>query len=58
MTAAHFAPQNTALKAVPPAVLLPYQQRWLADTGPLQIREKARCTGISQARRESLRTQE
>jgi len=32
-----------------PTVLLPYQQRWLADTSPLKIIEKSRRTGLTWA---------
>ncbi|WP_051182946.1 hypothetical protein [Desulfocurvibacter africanus] len=32
-----------------PAVLLPYQQRWIADTSPLKVCEKGRRTGITWA---------
>ncbi len=40
---------NTALKAVPGAVLLPYQQRWVSDTSQVKIVEKSRRIGISYA---------
>ena len=32
-----------------PAVLLPYQQRWLADTSPVKVVEKSRRIGLSWA---------
>lgn len=32
-----------------PAVLMPYQQRWVADTSPLKVIEKGRRTGITWA---------
>ncbi len=35
--------------AVPDSVLLPYQQRWIADDSPLKIAEKSRRTGITWA---------
>lgn len=38
----------------PAPALLPYQRFWLADVELLQIREKARCTGLSQERRDQL----
>lgn len=31
----------------PPAVLLPYQQRWVADESPLKIAEKGRRVGLT-----------
>ncbi|EIQ4348837.1 hypothetical protein LU516_004939, partial [Escherichia coli] len=30
-----------------PPVLLPYQQRWVADASPLKVIEKSRRTGIT-----------
>lgn len=33
----------------PPPVLLPYQQRWVADTAPLKIAEKGRRVGLTWA---------
>ncbi len=38
-------PDTSALDA--PPVLLPYQQRWVADTSPLKVIEKSRRTGIT-----------
>ncbi|MDP3324230.1 MAG: hypothetical protein Q8S71_11875 [Hydrogenophaga sp.] len=38
---------DTALKAVPAAVLMGYQQRWVADRSPLKVMEKSRRTGIT-----------
>jgi phage FluMu gp28-like protein len=35
--------------AVPPPVLLPYQQRWCADNAPLKIAEKGRRIGLTWA---------
>ncbi|MEP7041863.1 MAG: hypothetical protein ABI843_02305, partial [Dokdonella sp.] len=32
-----------------PAVLLPYQQRWVADSSPLKVSEKSRRTGLTWA---------
>lgn len=51
MTAAAvpFEIPNTALKAVPAAVLLPYQQRWVSDTSQVKLIEKSRRIGISYA---------
>jgi phage FluMu gp28-like protein len=40
---------NTALKAVPAAVLMGYQQRWASDRSPLKVMEKSRRTGITWA---------
>lgn len=40
-------PDTSALDA--PPVLLPYQQRWVADTSPLKVIEKSRRTGITWA---------
>jgi phage FluMu gp28-like protein len=37
---------NTASAATPP-VMLPYQQRWIADKRPLKIAEKSRRTGLT-----------
>lgn len=42
-----FAVPNTATAAVPAAVLMPYQQRWVADRSPLKVMEKSRRTGIT-----------
>ena len=36
-------------RQVPDSVLLPYQQRWIADDSPLKIAEKSRRTGITWA---------
>ncbi len=33
----------------PPAALLPYQQRWIADPSPFKVMEKGRRTGITWA---------
>lgn len=38
---------NTATAAVPTAVLMPYQSRWVADRSPLKVMEKSRRTGIT-----------
>lgn len=38
---------NTALLPVPNAVLMGYQQRWVADRSPLKAMEKSRRTGIT-----------
>ncbi|WP_330925255.1 terminase large subunit domain-containing protein [Candidatus Sororendozoicomonas aggregata] len=35
--------------STPDAVLLPYQQRWVADESPLKIAEKSRRTGLTWA---------
>lgn len=32
-----------------PVALMPYQQRWVADTSRLKVIEKSRCTGITWA---------
>ncbi len=37
---------NTALAPIP-AVLMAYQQRWVADQSPLKVMEKSRRTGIT-----------
>lgn len=44
-----FEVPNTALAAVPTAVLMGYQQRWVADRSPLKVMEKSRRTGITWA---------
>ncbi|MFC7459788.1 hypothetical protein [Hydrogenophaga defluvii] len=44
-----FEVPNTALAAAPPAVLMGYQQRWVADTSPLKVEEKSRRTGLTWA---------
>ena len=46
-TAVPFKIPNTALKAVPAAVLMGYQARWVADRSPLKVMEKSRRTGIT-----------
>jgi len=38
-------PSDAARKDAPPVVLLPYQQRWIADESPLKIGEKSRRVG-------------
>jgi phage FluMu gp28-like protein len=40
---------NTAT-AEAPAVLMGYQQRWVADKSPLKVIEKSRRTGLTWAR--------
>ncbi len=40
-------PDTSALDI--PVVLMPYQQRWVADTSPLKVMEKSRRTGITWA---------
>lgn len=50
MTAAPAVPYevpDTALLPVPAAVLMGYQQRWVADRSPLKVMEKSRRTGIT-----------
>lgn len=42
-----FEVPNTALAKVPGAVLMGYQQRWVADRSPLKVMEKSRRTGIT-----------
>ncbi|MEM8610337.1 MAG: terminase family protein [Myxococcota bacterium] len=37
------------LREVPDAILLPYQQAWIADTRPVKVYEKSRRIGISWA---------
>lgn len=46
-TAVPFEIPNTALKAVPAAVLMGYQARWVADRSPLKVMGKSRRTGIT-----------
>lgn len=46
-TAVPFEIPNTAHKAVPAAVLMGYQARWVADRSPLKVMEKSRRTGIT-----------
>ena len=46
-TAVPFEVPNTALKAVPSAVLMGYQSKWVADRSPLKVMEKSRRTGIT-----------
>lgn len=36
-------------QTAPPPVMLPYQQRWIADQSPLKVIEKSRRTGITWA---------
>lgn len=38
-------PNDAARKDAPPVVLLPYQQKWIADDSPLKIGEKSRRVG-------------
>ncbi|HHA2431536.1 TPA: hypothetical protein ACOENN_000508 [Stenotrophomonas maltophilia] len=45
---AHQLVPDTASAAVP-AALMPYQQRWIADTASLKVMEKGRRTGITWA---------
>ena len=40
---------NTALLPIPSAVLMGYQQRWVADKSPLKVQEKSRRTGLTWA---------
>lgn len=47
MTAVPFEIPDTALAPVPGAVLMAYQQRWVADRSPLKVMEKSRRTGIT-----------
>lgn len=44
-----FEVPDTALLPVPAAVLMAYQQRWVADRSPLKVMEKSRRTGITWA---------
>lgn len=46
MTAVPVEIPNTALAPIP-AVLMAYQQRWVADESPLKVMEKSRRTGIT-----------
>ena len=46
MTAVPFVTPNTASSATP-AVLMGYQQRWVADPSPLKVIEKSRRTGLT-----------
>jgi phage FluMu gp28-like protein len=49
MTAIPLDLPNTALLPVPSAVLMGYQQRWVADKSPLKVQEKSRRTGLTWA---------
>lgn len=40
---------NTQAEDALPQALLPYQQRWIADTSPFKLHEKGRRTGITWA---------
>src|SRR3989338_10106556 len=42
-----FETPAAARGAVPAAVLMGYQQRWVADRSPLKVMEKSRRTGIT-----------
>lgn len=42
-------PNTAGQKDAPPPVLLPYQQRWVADASPFKIMEKGRRTGVTWA---------
>lgn len=46
MSAVPFVTPNTATSAAP-AVLMGYQQRWVADPSPLKVIEKSRRTGLT-----------
>lgn len=46
LSAVPFELPNTAKSAVP-AVLMAYQQRWVADPSPLKVIEKSRRTGLT-----------
>lgn len=48
MTALALAIPNTA-DVEAPAVLLPYQQRWIADQSPFKVADKSRRTGLTWA---------
>ena len=41
--------QYTPMPLTPDGVLLPYQQRWIADKSPLKVSEKSRRTGLTWA---------
>lgn len=45
----HSGAPDTALAAVPAAVLMGYQRQWVADRAPLKVMEKSRRTGITWA---------
>lgn len=47
--ARQLVPDTARLHAEAPAVLLPYQQRWVADQSPLKVCEKGRRTGVTWA---------
>ena len=47
--ARQLVPDTTRVDSAAPAVLLPYQQRWVADQSPLKVCEKGRRTGITWA---------
>ena len=40
---------SAGMGAALPAVLLPYQQRWVADASPFKVAEKGRRTGLTWA---------
>lgn len=42
-------PNTARATGVPEAVLLPYQQRWVADEAPFKVCEKSRRTGLTWA---------
>jgi len=42
-------PSTAQLIDAPPPVLMPYQQRWIADPSPFKLMEKGRRTGITWA---------
>lgn len=46
-TVPHDLPNTAGVDA--PAVLLPYQQRWIADQSPFKLAEKSRRTGLTWA---------
>lgn len=47
--AREFVPNTANAKGAPPAALMGYQQRWVADKSPFKIMEKGRRTGITWA---------
>ncbi|MGK2898120.1 MAG: hypothetical protein ACSLE9_05475 [Burkholderiaceae bacterium] len=49
MTAVAFPPDASAAPDAPPPVLLPYQQRWVADDAQLKVAEKGRRVGLTWA---------
>lgn len=49
MDLAEAIPNTASVDGSPPAVLLPYQQKWVADQSPFKVMEKSRRTGVTWA---------